>query len=95
MDTNQIAKQAVSKSFENKDILEDAFHGNEFSTLDIDMWRELIDEVLFEQKQPRIPDSEQLILSECQRLYKATRLQIKTRVKQLENKIKSELNVKE
>jgi len=96
MEHTDIARQAVSKSFENKDILEDALHDDEFNTLDVDMWQDLIDEVLLEQGQlEEYRDSEGLILSECQRLYKAKRKEIKAKVKQLENEIKDELNVKE
>ena len=97
MDTNQIARQAVRKSFENKDILQDAFHSDEFSTLDAEDWQDLIDEVLLEGglMEEEAEEQEKEILTECQRLYKATRLQIKARIKRLENKIKDELSIKE
>ena len=91
MDATQVAQEAVRRAFKNKDILDDAMHGTEFSSLDADHWRELVAEVLVEAGNPEVLDSEKLILSECRRLYRVQRQKIKNRVKQLKAEIGREV----
>ena len=87
----EIAHQAVKKAFEDPNIFEDALHGQDFSSLDTAHWWELIAEVWMEAGQPEIGKSEGEILSECRRLYKAKRKEIKARVQELKSQIKDEM----
>jgi len=89
MNATQIAQEAVRRAFKDKDIFDDAFHGTEFSSLDRDQWEEIITEVLVEQGDPDVDQNE--ILSECRRLYKEQRRNIRDRMKALKDEIEKEV----
>lgn len=94
----QIARQAVKRVFKDRDILEDAIHGDEFPQIPSDEWQEII----LDLWTPELADEggltkeaegrERQIIQEAKRIYEAKRRDIKARVEGLKGEIKQELN---